>query len=131
MPIDVEKGSIDGAHLDNATVEAARFVKGEWNPTAGQISPHQIRVYEAVRCSRDWMTTHEISAVADVAERTARGHARMLAGIGVFERHCDLQGGYRYRLCATPDVAAQAYMTRLETAKDVLGAKHERGRKET
>jgi hypothetical protein len=92
----------------------------------GQISPHQIRVYEAVRCSRDWMTAREISAVAaDVAERTANRHARMLAGIGVFERHCDLPG-YRYRLCATPDVAAQAYMKRLETAKDVLGAKHER-----
>ncbi|EUC21460.1 hypothetical protein [Paraburkholderia hospita] len=117
-----------------ALVEHGRDLlsKGEWNPDAGQISPHQIRVYEAVRCSPHWMTAREISAVAaDVAERTANRHARRLADFGVFERHRDLQGGYRYRLCATPDVAAQPYITRLETAKDVLGAKHERWRKET
>jgi predicted DNA-binding transcriptional regulator len=89
--------------------------------SAGQISEHEIRVYEAAKASNRWLTAREIAVAADVADRTARTHAAALVTIGVFEVS-KVFGGYRYRLKPAFEATASDYLARLEAAKKVLGA---------
>lgn len=81
-----------------------------------QISEHEIRTYEAVRQHGGWQTAREIAAVADVADRTARHHARLLTDFGVFEE-TKVFGGYRYRIRTEIPAAGQQHVAELESAK--------------
>lgn len=87
---------------------------------SNQISDHEVRVYEAVRLHGGWLTAKEIAAKADVADRTARGHASTLAEIGVFEV-ARVFGGYRYRIKTTLEPSASEYAAQIESAKRILG----------
>jgi len=83
------------------------------------ISEHEIRVYEAVRVFGGWLTSREIAAKADVADRTSRHHTARLADKGVFDV-AKVFGGYRYRIKTQLDPAASAYVAEIEAAKRIM-----------
>jgi len=84
------------------------------------ISSHEIRVYETVRKSGDWLTAREIAERSGVANRTARHHARGLSETGVFDV-APVFGGYRYRIKTALDPDATAYVAEIEAAKRIIG----------
>lgn len=83
------------------------------------ISEHEIRVYEAVRQHGGWLTAKEVAAKADVADRTARGHAANLGAVGVFDV-AKVFGGFRYRIKTALAPEASAYASQIEAAKRIL-----------
>jgi DNA-binding transcriptional ArsR family regulator len=83
------------------------------------ISLHLVRVVDYVRSQHgSWVTAGEIAEQAGMAGRTARSHARALAGLGIFDR-VEVFPGYRYRFIAT-EATHKGVLGRIEEARTAL-----------
>jgi len=80
------------------------------------ISPHLLRVYDAVDAAGEWITTKQIAKVSGVAERTARAHAQYLTGCSLFEV-IKFYDGYCYRVTDETRNRNGALLLRFATAK--------------
>jgi ABC-type cobalamin/Fe3+-siderophores transport system ATPase subunit len=83
-----------------------------------EISPHEVRVYRALQ-DGEWHTSREIAAAAQVADRTARAHARKFVQLGVAE-HLETFGGWRFRLTEHHTKQAREYVEQLKRAAEVF-----------
>jgi DNA-binding IclR family transcriptional regulator len=86
-----------------------------------QISEHETRVCSTLRTKGTWLTSAEIAALAGVAGRTARHHARALVVLGVAEQ-TKMHGGFRYRWRQDATVRAPEYLARLGVASEAMSA---------
>ena len=79
---------------------------------SGKISPHETRVFLALKKADCWLTNAEIAQAAGVALRTARHHAFRLTKLCIAEVAA-LFPEYRYRLTGSGD---RNYLARLKAA---------------
>lgn len=86
----------------------------------GEISLHQLKVFNFVKSQDGWTTAKDIAAGAGVAERTARHHARVLVHLGVFDR-AEVFPAHRYRLSDKVNKRNKSYMLRIEEARQAFG----------
>jgi DNA-binding IclR family transcriptional regulator len=84
-----------------------------------EISTHQLRVFQFVREAARWVTSDEIATHAKVAPRTARAHAKLLVGLGIFDQ-AEVFPGHRYRLAPQAGKRNKAYLLRLQQAEEVF-----------
>jgi hypothetical protein len=86
----------------------------------GEVSLHQVKIFEFVRKAAGWVTAKDVAAGSDVAERTARLHCLNLVNLGIFDQ-AEVFPAHRYRLSEKAGKRNKAYMIRLEAAKEVFG----------
>jgi predicted transcriptional regulator len=86
-----------------------------------EISIHEARVYKAfVDNGERWVTSKELSVIAQVAERTARAHARKLTLLGIVDL-AEVFPAHRYRLSSKASKRNKGYAQRLAAACEVMG----------
>lgn len=86
----------------------------------GEISEHQVRIYQFVRRAEGWLDNRAIAAGAGVAKRTASQHTKALTDLGLFDQ-AEVFPGHRYRFSAFAEKRNKAYLQRLEMAASVFG----------
>lgn len=81
------------------------------------ISPHEFKVYDAVKEAAGFMTVKGIVARTGIALRTANQHAKKLTATGIFER-VEIFDGYRYRIAK--GASKTSHFQILEKAREIF-----------
>jgi hypothetical protein len=104
------------------TVALASYGKGRQYMEGKEISPHEIKVYLALKSnSGKWLTNAEISnEVTDIAPRTVRAHTLRLAKLGILDQ-AEVFPANRYRFSERGEKRNETYTIRLKQAAEIMG----------
>lgn len=100
----------------------------KWRQTMSEhrdeTSPHEVKVYLAIKSEAGWLTNAEIGKkVPDIAPRTVRAHTLKLTQLGVLDQ-AEVFPANRYRLAQAKKENAYAiahHTLRLKQAAEVMG----------
>lgn len=87
---------------------------------ATKISLHLLKVFEAAKANKRWLTAKELASLSNVAHRTARAHAHQLVLLGLFDL-AEVFPAHRYRFSELADKHNRAMLNRLEMARETFG----------
>lgn len=87
---------------------------------SNEISLHQVKVFQAVRSSSQWITSKEVANLSGVADRTARSHLLKLVKLGLIDQ-AEVFPAHRYRVSDFAGKRNLAYLQRIEKAAEVFG----------
>lgn len=89
-----------------------------------EVSLHQIKVFNAIKANRGWMTVKDVAAETEgVSRRTVAAHLQKLRVLGIVDV-AEVFPSHRYRLSEFAEKRNKSYMQRIDEAAAIFGINH-------
>lgn len=87
-----------------------------------EISHHQVKIYTALRDTKEWLTSKDLAKRSGVNERTTRAHLLKFVKLMVVDQ-VEVFPGHRYRLSDKASKRNQGIIGRLDQAEEIFSGK--------